>query len=106
MTAAPKTVAFGAGTLLRQSSKPSPTGGIEGGLEECRGLRRSVKGLPVINGYGSTGTQAPSYLHPWQPWPPLNKQPSVFTSMEGGKPPRALDAEGRILAPREPAKRV
>lgn len=77
-----------------------------GGPEKWRVLRGSVRGVPAIHGLGNTGTWAPSHLHSWKPWPPWNKQPSLFISMGGGYPPPALDVEGRILAPCEPAKRV
>ena len=76
------------------------------GLEKWRRLRGSVKSVPAIQGLGNTGTWAPSHLHSWKPWPPWNKQPSLLISMGGGYPPWALDVEGKILAPCEPAKRV
>lgn len=102
MTAAPKTVAFGVGTLIqsRQSGEPSATGDSEGGLAGCRGLKGSVKGLPLSSTATEVlGTWATSYSQPWQPWPLLNKQPSLLTNTEGGNPPQAPDEEGRILAP-------
>lgn len=60
VTAVPKTVAFGAGTLLqnRQRNKPSARGGSEGGLVEQRGLWGLGQGAAiVIKGRGSTETR-------------------------------------------------
>ena len=82
--------------LLEQRGWPGEMEGSKGFCQRC----------PAIQGLENTGTWAPSHLHFWKPWPPWNKQPSLLISMGGGYPPRALDVEGKILAPCEPAKIV
>lgn len=107
VTAAPKTVAFWAGTVI-QRSQPCVTGSSEGGLAKWRGLKGLRSRVCVCHQWPwGTGSRAPSYPHSWQPgilW--TNSPNGVFTNMEGGNAPEALDVTRRTLAPQEPAKRI
>lgn len=69
VTAAPKTVAFWAGTLIqsRQRSQPCATGGSEGGLA----FRGPIKGLPL-------SSMAIGALGPGPPAAPTPSSPGIF----------------------------